>query len=70
MDADKLNEAAEREIDNALFDDEVEYICTKNAFKKGAKWLMTQPLSDRLTEEEREDKRNLLASNERLGRHR
>ena len=54
MDADKLNEAAE--------DAWVKYIPTvcignnifTDAFKAGAEWLMQQPLSDRLTDEEKE----------------
>ena len=54
MNEEKLNRAAEKELDNILFGDETEYIVTKIAFKKGANWLMQQPLSDRLAEEEKE----------------
>ena len=54
MDKDKLNEAA--------VDGWVKYTPTvslfnnifTDAFKLGVKWLMTQPLSDRLTDEEKE----------------
>ena len=57
MDADKLNEAAENHFMTAIpyfhCSDTVRSIADK-AFKSGANWLMQQPLSDRLTEEEKE----------------
>lgn len=60
MDADKLNEAAEnysRVVSNAYpyyaTSHNLEYECNK-AFQNGANWLMQQPLSDRLTDEEKE----------------
>ena len=56
MDADKLNEAAEK-----YFKEESAFrppcLCKGfvfDAFLAGAQWLMTQPLADRLTEEEKE----------------
>lgn len=54
MDADKLNEAAEKELANTFSADVLEYAVAKNVFKRGAQWLITQPLSDRLTDEEKE----------------
>ena len=54
MDADKLNEAAEKELANTFSADVLEYAVAKNVFKRGTQWLMTQPLSDRLTDEEKE----------------
>lgn len=56
MDADKLNEAAKHfaawETINST-DPNNNYYC-KWGFIKGAKWLMSQSLADRLTEEEKE----------------
>lgn len=57
MDADKLNDAAENHFMTAIpyfhCSDTVRSIADK-AFKAGASWLMQQPLSDRLTEAEKE----------------
>ena len=52
MDRDKLNEAAKREAYNnyGRF-----YYERRDGFIKGAEWLMTQPLADRLTDEEKEE---------------
>lgn len=56
MDADKLNAAAKHfaawETINST-DPNNNYYC-KWGFIKGAKWLMSQSLADRLTEEEKE----------------
>ena len=52
MDADKLKEAA---IDYSTYTDSDDYDVTMfDAFTDGASWLMQQPLSDRLTDEEKE----------------
>lgn len=53
MDKDKLNEAAGEDWCDNVLDRDLKPI-TKQAFKRGAQWLMQQPLSDRLTEEEKE----------------
>ena len=52
MDADKLNEAAGKDWCENVLDRDLKPI-TKQAFKRGAQWLMHQPLADRLTEEEK-----------------
>lgn len=52
MERDKLNKAAEsaaHDYDNSQFDSFDDYV---NGFLGGAEWLMAQPLSERLTEEE------------------
>ena len=54
MDADKLNEAAIRYEEDSTYGGMEALYDTKFAFKKGAQWLMQQPLADRLTEEEKE----------------
>ncbi len=51
MDADKLNEAAE-DIANRYGFDDFNKDSVDFGFKAGADWLMTQPLADRLTDEE------------------
>ncbi|MDE6534507.1 MAG: hypothetical protein K2K82_00685 [Muribaculaceae bacterium] len=53
MDADKLNEAAGKDWCENVLDRDLKPI-TKQAFKRGADWLMQQPLADRLTNEEKE----------------
>ena len=52
MDADKLNEAAGEDWCDNVLDRDLKPI-TKQAFKRGAQWLIQQPLADRLTEEEK-----------------
>lgn len=63
MDRDKLSKAAEEyALENAWYPGETSYESDINAmqesfsdtFKRGADWLMQQPLSERLTEEEKE----------------
>lgn len=54
MNADKLNEAAE-EYNNLYVSSNIP------AFKSGADWLMQQPLSDRLTDEEKERIRHCMS---------
>ena len=66
MDADKLNEAAEKELANTFSADVLEYVVAKNTFIKGANWLMQQPLSDRLTDEEKEKIRELYLTDEEI----
>ena len=53
MDADKLNEAAGKDWCDNVLDRDLKPI-TKQAFKRGANWLMQQPLANRLTDEEKE----------------
>ena len=60
MDADKLSEAADKELANTFSADVLEYVVAKNTFIKGANWLMTQPLTDRLTDEEKQRIRIML----------
>lgn len=59
MDNDKLDKAAKAHIDAAapLMAHPGKVFA---AFHAGAKWLLTQPLADRLTEEEKEKIRNTL----------
>lgn len=68
MERDKLNEAAEEYAhENAWYPGETSYESDITAmqesfsdtFKAGADWLMTQPLADRLTDEEKEKIRAL-----------
>lgn len=63
MDRDELNKAAEEYAhENAWYPGETSYESDINAmqesfsdtFKRGADWLMQQPLSERLTDEEKE----------------
>lgn len=63
MDRDELNKAAEEYAhENAWYPGETSYESDINAmqesfsdtFKRGADWLMQQPLADRLTDEEKE----------------
>lgn len=52
MNYDKLNEAAEKAyLDRGIWKYRTEMIET---FKQGADWLMNQPLSERLTDEEKD----------------
>ena len=54
MDKDKLNEAAYAETQTGNPFEQFDTWSVREAFKNGANWLMQQPLSDRLTEEEKE----------------
>lgn len=63
MDREKLNKAAEEYArENAWYPGETSYESDiiameesfSDAFKRGADWLMQQPLSERLTDEEKE----------------
>ena len=51
MDRDKLNEAAKEQAD---YGTHWGWGDRKECFISGAEWLMTQPLADRLTDEEKE----------------
>ena len=51
MDRDKLNEAAKEQAD---YGTHWGWGDRKECFISGAEWLMSQPLADRLTEEEKE----------------
>lgn len=53
MDKDKLNEAAWDYHSDNYFADNPHREDIMDAFKDGANWLMTQPLSDRLTDVEK-----------------
>ncbi|MDE6651878.1 MAG: hypothetical protein K2K08_05670 [Paramuribaculum sp.] len=53
MDADKLNEAADIASNNAVYDSNP-WNMFNDGFRQGAQWLMTLPLYDRLTDEEKE----------------
>lgn len=53
MDKEKLKEAASTASDNAVFDSD-HWNNYNEGFVKGADWLMTQSLADRLTDEEKE----------------
>lgn len=61
MDKEKLNKAAEEYSgdvfnsypEDVVSDNTLEYECNK-AFRNGTDWLMQQPLSERLSEAERE----------------
>ena len=53
MDADKLNAAADIASNNAVYDSNP-WNMFNDGFRQGAQWLITLPLSDRLTEEEKE----------------
>ena len=75
MDADKLNEAAEKYAhENAWYPGETSYESDiiameesfSDTFKQGASWLMQQPLSDRLTEEEKERIKKLYLTDEEI----
>ena len=68
MDADKLNEAAEK-----YFKEESAFrppcLCKGfvfDAFLAGAQWLMTHPLADRMTEEEKERIKKLYLTDEEI----
>lgn len=58
MDREKLENAADIASDNAVFDSNPWNIFN-DGFIKGAEWLMDQPLSERLTEEEWEEYQEL-----------
>lgn len=53
MEKDKLNKAAGDDWCNNVLERNLKPI-TKSAFKRGAEWLMAQPLSERLTKAEKE----------------
>lgn len=57
MDREKLNKAAE---DHAKIMGDVPAVNSTHAFKAGADWLMQQPLSERLTDEEKEKIRDIM----------
>lgn len=57
MDREKLNKAAEDLADKYGFND-FDKASVSFGFKDCADWLMQQPLSDRLTDEEKEQIRN------------
>lgn len=59
MENDKLEKAAKRE---AYDNYDRSYNDRRDGFIKGAEWLMSQPLSERLTEEEREKIKGYLTS--------
>ena len=54
MNTDKLNEAAYAETQTGNPFEQFDTWSVREAFKNGAKWLMQQPLADRLTNEEKE----------------
>lgn len=64
MDRNKLNKAAGEDWCNNVLERDLKPI-TKSAFKRGADWLMQQPLSERLTKEEKEKFRKVYKSLER-----
>lgn len=64
MNREKINNAAEEAFEDYLLFSETtdskssdDYI---NGFKRGADWLMQQPLSERLTDEEKEKIRDIM----------
>lgn len=57
MDVDKLNETAHYSY--RVFESRI-------AFTRGANWLMQQPLSDRLTDEEKEKIKKLYLTDEEI----
>lgn len=73
MDADKLNEAAEKAATiqyRNLSDPDVSQDGRTEAmfasmFEQGAQWLMTLPLSDRLTDEEKERIKAIYSESQR-----
>ena len=58
MDADKLNEAAE-DIANRYGFNDFDKDSVDFGFKAGADWVLSQPLADRLTDEEKEKIKSL-----------
>ena len=74
MDADKLNEAAEKAATiqyRNLSDPDVSQDGRTEAmfasmFEQGAHWLMQQPLADRLTKEEKEKIKKLYLTDEEI----
>lgn len=58
MDREKLTESADIASDNAVFESHP-WNVFNDGFIKGAEWLMGQPLSERLTEDEREKIKNV-----------
>ena len=64
MDADKLNDAAGKDWCENVLDRDLKPI-TKQAFKRGANWLIQQPLADRLTEEEKEKIKAIYSESQR-----
>ena len=65
MNKEKLIEAADIASDNAIFDSHP-WNVYRDGFIAGVEWLMQQPLSDRLTEEEKRKIRNLYMQAEEL----
>ena len=65
MDKDKLNEAADIASNNAVYDSNP-WNMFNDGFKQGANWLMQQPLTDRLTDEEKEKIRELYLTDEEI----
>lgn len=55
MDREKLNKAAKQDAINTVIGDPYERGNYEMGFESGAEWLMGQPLSERLTDAERED---------------
>lgn len=53
MEKDKLGKAADGFARGYSYDDETLKDCSFDSFVAGAEWLMEQPLSERLTEEEK-----------------
>ena len=67
MDADKLNEAAkEYRNDSNVTTENFCLTDIEDAFIAGAQWLMQQPLSDRLTDEEKEKIKKLYLTDEEI----
>lgn len=53
MDREKMSEAADIASDNAVFESHP-WNVFNDGFIKGAEWLQSQPLSERLTDKEKE----------------
>ena len=71
MDADKLNEACDTAFLENYFPSATEspdprWEMFADGFKQGASWLMRQPLSDRLSDEEKEKIRAIYKDYEEL----
>ncbi|MBD5237519.1 MAG: hypothetical protein HDS62_08340 [Bacteroidales bacterium] len=62
MDKDKLIADAWEAGSNEYFPDDPRRDSFEDGFKQGAEWLMQQPLSDRLTDEEKQRIRIMLDS--------
>lgn len=66
MEKDKLNEAAKQDAIYTVIGDLYERGNYEMGFVSGAEWLMGQPLSERLSEEERENYRCIYSTAERM----